>query len=61
MTQMPVLDTCTEVTASLLKTSRRKIQTSNTTEVTSISFNQPLQKRIMQLPTLKQQHDVSLN
>jgi hypothetical protein len=56
---MPVLDNVPEVTASLLKLpggrgGKFKLPTLG---VTSISFRTN-QKRTMQLPTLKQQHDV---
>ena len=62
MTKMLVLDTCTEITANLLKLpggrgGRFKLPT--LTELHQYLFNQPLQKHTMQLPMLKQQHVVS--
>jgi DNA polymerase-3 subunit alpha len=62
MTQMPVLDTCTEVTASLLIPGGRggKFKLPTLTELHQYLSTTTILDAQMQLPTLKQQHDVSI-
>ena len=64
MTKMPVLDTCTEITANLLKLPGGrggKIQITNINRVTSISFQSTFRRSIMLLPMWKQQRVVFLS
>jgi DNA polymerase-3 subunit alpha len=61
MSSMPVLDTCTEVTASLLKLPGGrggKFKLPTLTELHQYFLTNHLQKHIMQLPMLKQQRAV---